>query len=148
LSNSRNHAKRIDTPVVDEVISKLEVGNRIEIYGNIFTARDAVLPVLRTWIEQGQIDRLKVELKGFVIMHAGFSVAGFGPTTSNKAGIEGSISTLAAAGVKIHIGKGALSSHNALRVTPIPIITEHVNRHTRLETLARDCAVRRWHSRS
>jgi fumarate hydratase subunit beta len=42
-------------------------------------------------------------------MHAGFSVAGFGPTTSNKEAIEGSIPALASAGVRIHLGKGSLS---------------------------------------
>jgi fumarate hydratase subunit beta len=113
VSNSLVQAKRIETPVVDEVISELQVGNQIEIFGKIFTGRDAILPIIRGWIEQGQIDKLNVDLRGSVIMHAGFSVAGFGPTTSNKAAIEGSIPALAAAGVKIHLGKGALSPSTA-----------------------------------
>lgn len=101
---------KIRTPVSDDDVRRLQVGNRIEIYGKIFTGRDAVLPILRSWIEGGELDRkLSVSLNGAVIMHAGFSVAGFGPTTSNKEAIERSIPALASAGVKIHIGKGSLS---------------------------------------
>jgi fumarate hydratase subunit beta len=36
------------------------------------------------------------------------SPAGVGPTSSNKAEIEGSIPLLSKAGVKIHLGKGSL----------------------------------------
>jgi fumarate hydratase subunit beta len=41
--------------------------------------------------------------------HTAVSPAGIGPTTSNKVEIEGSIPALSKAGVKIHLGKGALS---------------------------------------
>ena len=47
-------------------------------------------------------------LKGSVIFHTAVSPAGIGPTTSNKVEIEGSIPVLSGAGVKIHLGKGAL----------------------------------------
>jgi fumarate hydratase subunit beta len=100
---------RIETPVTDDVITRLKVGDPIEIYGKIFTGRDAVLPVLRLMIEERKTNEPIAKLKGAVIMHTGFSVAGFGPTTSNKKAIEGSIPALASAGVKIHIGKGSLS---------------------------------------
>jgi fumarate hydratase subunit beta len=99
---------KILTPIRDGVISRLNVGDPIEIFGRIFTGRDAVLPVLKEKIERGEQDDLALKLRGSIIMHAGFSVAGFGPTTSGKESIEGSIETLAKAGVKIHIGKGAL----------------------------------------
>lgn len=100
---------KVKTPVTDEVIKQLNVGDRIEIYGKILTGRDAVLPSLRCMIEEGKASKLILKLDGSVIMHAGFSPAGFGPTTSNKKAIEGSIPALASAGVKIHVGKGSLS---------------------------------------
>jgi fumarate hydratase subunit beta len=42
-------------------------------------------------------------------MHTAVSDAGIAPTTSNKEEIQENIPYLAKAGVKIHIGKGALS---------------------------------------
>jgi fumarate hydratase subunit beta len=104
---------RVDTPVSDDVVRRLNVGDSIEIYGKIFTGRDAVLPLLRSVIEERK-DRLISTLKGSIVMHAGFSVAGFGPTTSNKAAIEGSIPALASAGVKIHVGKGSLGQETVV----------------------------------
>lgn len=100
---------RVFTPITDDVIKCLKVGDKIEIYGEILTGRDAVLPILKTMIQEEKLDNgLIKKLKGGVVMHAGFSIAGFGPTTSNKDAIEGSIPALAKAGVKIHLGKGAL----------------------------------------
>jgi fumarate hydratase subunit beta len=100
---------KVKTPVTDEVARKLRVGEHIEVHGKIFTGRDAVLPTLRCMIEKGMSSKLISKLDGSVIMHAGFSSAGFGPTTSNKKAIEESIASLASVGVKIHIGKGSLS---------------------------------------
>ena len=59
-------------------------------------------------IEEEIVDELTSKLRGSIIMHAGFSVAGFGPTTSGKEAIQGSMQALARAGVKIHLGKGSL----------------------------------------
>lgn len=100
---------KITTPLDDNVVKKLRVADKIEIYGKILTGRDVVLPVLKAMIEQRQENDLIAKLKGSVVMHAGFSVAGFGPTTSNKEAIEESIPALASVGVKIHLGKGSLS---------------------------------------
>ncbi len=99
---------KIETPVNDEILNRLNVGDSIEIYGKIFTGRDAVLPILRRKIEEGKTDELISKLQGAIIMHAGFSVAGFGPTTSGKEAIQESMPALARAGVKIHLGKGSL----------------------------------------
>ena len=44
-------------------------------------------------------------------MHTAVSAAGISPTTSNKEEIEESIPYLAKSGVKIHIGKGALTEN-------------------------------------
>ena len=98
----------ITTPISDEVIKKLNVGDVIHISGYILCGRDAVLPKVLKMIEDGTIGQLGVDLKGQVIFHTAFSTAGLGPTSSNKVEIEGSIEPLSATGVKIHLGKGAL----------------------------------------
>ena len=53
-------------------------------------------------------DVVGVELQGQVIFHTAVSAAGVGPTSSNKLEIESSIAPLSAAGIKLHLGKGAL----------------------------------------
>jgi fumarate hydratase subunit beta len=49
------------------------------------------------------------DLEGAVIMHTAVSPAGISPTTSNKEEIEESIAPLSQKGVRVHLGKGALS---------------------------------------
>jgi len=99
----------IQTPVSNETIANLKPGDTINISGVIYTGRDAVLPRLVKLIEDGKIQELGFNLQGGVIFHTAVSPAGVGPTTSNKVEIEGSIPALSAAGIKIHLGKGALS---------------------------------------
>ncbi|MGZ7070566.1 MAG: fumarate hydratase C-terminal domain-containing protein [Methanobacterium sp.] len=98
--------KSIKVPVNLEVIEDLEVGDRIKISGKIYTGRDAALPKLVKSIKNGK--RL-IDLDGSAIMHTAVSDAGIAPTTSNKEEIQECIPYLARAGVRIHIGKGALS---------------------------------------
>ncbi len=98
--------KSIKVPVSDEVIESLEVGDKIEINGRIYTGRDAALPKLVKSIRNGQ---KLIDIQGSAIMHTAVSDAGIAPTTSNKDEIQECIPYLAKAGVKIHIGKGALS---------------------------------------
>lgn len=97
----------VQTPISDDCISKLKIGDQIEISGVIYTARDAVLPKL-VKLSQESPEKLKIELKGGVIFHTAVSPAGIGPTSSNKLEIEGSIGPLSEKGIKIHLGKGAL----------------------------------------
>jgi fumarate hydratase subunit beta len=104
---------KLKTPIDDYEIRKLKVGDQIEIDGRIYCGRDAVLPKLTGLIENNDLDRVKIDLKGAVIFHTAVSPAGIGPTTSNKVEIEGSISTLSKAGVKIHLGKGFLGQKTA-----------------------------------
>ncbi len=99
----------VTTPVEDEVIHSLKIGDQIEIHGKVYCGRDAVLPKLVKLFLDMRLDRIKVNLKGSVIFHSAVSPAGIGPTTSSKVEIEGSIPALSRAGVKIHLGKGALS---------------------------------------
>lgn len=99
---------QIKTPISEETIRSLQVGDTVEISGYILCGRDAVLPKVLKMIENGTIDELGVDLHGQVIFHTAVSPAGVGPTSSNKLEIESSIAPLSAAGVKVHLGKGEL----------------------------------------
>lgn len=98
----------INTPISDDLIKKLKIYDTIEITGTIYTGRDAVLPKIVKLIEAGKWEEMNIDLKGSVIFHTAVSPAGIGPTSSNKQDIESSIPALSKAGVKIHLGKGAL----------------------------------------
>lgn len=100
-----HNIKQIKTPLTPQKISELFVGDKIELFGTIFTGRDVALPKLVKLIRKG---KNSLDLQGSVFMHTGVSEAGISPTTSNKDEIEESIPYLARAGVKIHIGKGSL----------------------------------------
>jgi len=97
--------KKITTPVSEEEILSLDVGDQISISGIIYTGRDAALPQLVELIIQ---DKLNFNIGGSAIMHTAVSNAGIAPTTSNKEEIESTIPFLSENGVKIHIGKGML----------------------------------------
>ena len=98
--------KHLTTPISDEDLKHLHVGNQISISGTIYTGRDAALPQL---VESIKKDEVPFDLNGSVIMHTAFSEAGIAPTTSSKVEIESTIPFLSENGVKIHIGKGMLS---------------------------------------
>ena len=95
----------LKTPVSDEEISNLNVGDQISISGVMYTGRDAALPQLVELIKK---DKLDFNIQGSAIMHTAVSDAGIAPTTSNKEEIESTIPFLSKHGVKIHIGKGML----------------------------------------
>lgn len=99
--------KEIKTPISDEIVESLAVGDMVLLSGNIYCGRDAVLPRI---ISDAESILLK-ELKGSVIFHTAVSRAGIGPTSSNKLEIESSIIPLAQIGVKIHLGKGKISQN-------------------------------------
>ncbi len=100
--------KEITTPIDDNIVAKLEVGDMIYLSGVIYCGRDAVLPKLVKMSHDGTIGTLDVNLQGSVIFHTAVSTAGVGPTSSNKLEIESSIAPLSEAGVKLHLGKGAI----------------------------------------
>ncbi len=101
---------QLTTPISEEDIDNLQVGDTITISGYILCGRDAVLPKVLKMIEDGTVDSLGVDLHGQVIFHTAVSPAGVGPTSSNKLEIESSIEPLSAAGIKLHLGKGELHS--------------------------------------
>ena len=119
----------ITTPVTEEVVKNLTLGEMIMISGYIYTGRDAVLPKLVRLIESGGLAEAGINLQGAVIFHTAVSPAGVGPTSSNKSDIESSIPALSKAEVKIHLGKGklspktieALNEHNSVYAVVPPV---------------------------
>jgi fumarate hydratase subunit beta len=99
----------INTPIPDETVTQLSIGDMILISGFIYTGRDAVLPKIVSLIQSGKISEYGIQLQGSVIFHTAVSPAGVGPTSSNKYEIESTMPALSVAGVKLHLGKGALS---------------------------------------
>ncbi len=119
----------LTTPISEEAIDGLQVGDTVEISGYILCGRDAVLPKVLKMIEDRTVKDLGVDLRGQVIFHTAVSPAGVGPTSSNKLEIESSIALLSKAGVKLHLGKGelhketieALDKYNAVYAVIPPV---------------------------
>ena len=101
--------KNIKTPIVANELDNVVIGDKVEISGVIYTARDAVITKLRKIINEETLHNLPISLEGAAIFHTAFSVAGFGPTSSNKEEIEGGMGILSKVGVKLHLGKGEIS---------------------------------------
>ncbi|MDD4513878.1 MAG: fumarate hydratase C-terminal domain-containing protein [Eubacteriales bacterium] len=100
----------INTPTSEEAAVQLQTGDMVYITGRIYCGRDAVLPKICKLIEEGKLGETGIDLQGSVIFHTAVSPAGVGPTSSNKLEIEGSFETLSKAGVKMHLGKGAIKA--------------------------------------
>lgn len=100
--------KLLKTPITEEEARSLHVGDKVLLSGKIYCGRDAVLPQICQLIEKEKLKDFNIDLKGSVIFHTAVSQAGVGPTSSNKVEIESSFKTLSKAGVKIHLGKGAI----------------------------------------
>lgn len=119
----------ITTPITDEVIKNLNVGDTVYISGYIFCGRDAVLPKVVKLAEEGRLDEIGIDIQGSVIFHTAVSPAGVGPTSSNKLEIESSIAPLSKHGIKLHLGKGelhketieALDKYNAVYAVIPPV---------------------------
>ena len=136
--------KHLTTPISDEDISELNVGDKITISGIIYTGRDAALPQLVSLIEN---DEVPFDLKGTVIMHTAFSDAGIAPTTSSKVEIESTIADLSSAGVKIHIGKGSLSNESVQALdenNSVFVITPPVAALLTSRVLSKKCVLFEW----
>ena len=99
----------LTTPIQEADIARLQVGDVISISGYIYTGRDAVLPKIVKLIEENKLEEYGIDLQGSIIFHTAVSPAGVGPTSSNKLEIESSFPALSKAGVKLHLGKGAIS---------------------------------------
>lgn len=99
----------LSTPLSEEAISQLNVGDVVSLSGYIYTGRDAVLPKIVKAAEDGTVKELGIDLRGAIIFHTAVSPAGVGPTSSNKVEIECTFEPLSRHGVKMHLGKGAIS---------------------------------------
>lgn len=128
--------KSIYTPITEDVAKSLTVGDSIKISGYIYTGRDSVLPKIVSLAKKDQLSQKDINLQGAVIFHTAVSPAGVGPTSSNKAEIESSMSELAKAGVKVHLGKGVLKretvdllrKYNSVYAVTPPVTALFLNR--------------------
>lgn len=127
----------LTTPISKEDISTLEVGDVISISGDIFAGRDAVLPKIVKHADEGTLSELNIDLDGQVIFHTAVSVAGVGPTSSNKVEIESTFEPLSRCGVKVFLGKGEISKKTVEAITKngavyaiIPPVTALLNSQT------------------
>lgn len=100
--------RTITAPFTDEVLSSLKVADIVNVSGTIFAGRDAVLPKLVKKLEDGTFAETGIDLQGGVIFHTAVSRAGVGPTSSNKAELEGTMPQLTEGGIRMFLGKGEL----------------------------------------
>lgn len=100
--------KKVETPITETAIKELHIGDMVLLSGKIYCGRDAVLPQICKCIQDKTLDTYGINLAGSVIFHTAVSPAGIGPTSSNKLEIESSFPLLSKAGVKLHLGKGAI----------------------------------------
>ena len=105
----KKDAKKIATPLTDEVVESLKAGDNILITGVIYSARDAAHKRLCDLIAKGE--PLPLDIKGQTIYFMGPSPAkpgqvidSAGPTTSGR--MDAYSPTLIAHGLKGMIGKG------------------------------------------
>lgn len=103
---------KLTTPLTDEVVENLRIGQRVSISGKIYTGRDAAHKRLVELIEQGK--ELPFEPKGQLIYYVGPSpakpgkvIGSAGPTTSYR--MDPYAPKLYALGLKATVGKGRRS---------------------------------------
>ena len=99
----------LTTPITKEEAAKLRPGDTVTISGYIYCGRDAVLPrIVEEYRRTGKFSA--ADLEGGVVFHTAVSPAGVGPTSSNKLEIESSMEPLSEAGIRLHLGKGKIST--------------------------------------
>ncbi len=103
--------KTITTPLTDEVVESLKVGDQVLISGTIYTARDAAHKRLVELIDKGE--KLPFDVKGQIIYFVGPTppkpgqvIGSAGPTTSYRMNAYTPI--VIEAGQKGMIGKGEM----------------------------------------
>lgn len=102
----------ITTPLADEIVKSLRIGQQVFINGVIYTGRDAAHKRLVELMEQGK--ELPVDLKGQIIYYVGPAparpgkvIGSAGPTTAGR--MDAYAPLLIEQGLKGMIGKGARS---------------------------------------
>lgn len=101
--------KKINTPMNDEVVENLRIGDSVLISGVVYTARDSAHKRLVETLDRGE--NLPVDFRGQIIYYAGPSpakpgkpIGSIGPTTSYR--MDPYASKLIHLGLKGMIGKG------------------------------------------
>ena len=104
--------KKITTPLSDDIIADLKAGDKVEITGTLYTARDAAHKRLVQMIKDGE--KLPFDIRGQVIYFVGptpakpgMPIGSAGPTTSGR--MDPYSLCLIEHGIKGMIGKGARS---------------------------------------
>lgn len=100
---------RITTPITDEDVDQLKIGDHVRVSGVIYTARDAAHSRMIETLDAG--GQLPIEIKGQLIYYVGPSPArpgrsagAFGPTTSMR--MDPFTPRLLQEGLKACMGKG------------------------------------------
>ncbi len=106
---------KLTTPLTDEIVEQLHAGDRIEITGTIYVARDAAHKRMVESLDRGE--KLPVDVRGQIVYYMGPSptkpgkaIGSAGPTTSGR--MDRYAPRLMAEGLKGMIGKG-------LRAAPV-----------------------------
>ena len=106
---------KLTPPLTDEVIEKLHAGDRMEITGTIYVARDAAHKRMVETLDRGE--KLPLDVHGQIVYYMGPSptkpgkvIGSAGPTTSGR--MDRYAPRLMAEGLKGMIGKG-------LRLPPV-----------------------------
>jgi fumarate hydratase subunit beta len=106
---------RVKTPITDEDICRMKLGDNVFLTGVVHTARDEAHGRILEYLSQGR--KIPFDLNGGVIFHCGpiakkingrWSVVSAGPTTSSRMNrLQPEV--LEKCGVKAVIGKGGMS---------------------------------------
>jgi len=108
----------LHTPVSEEDVRKLEIGDVVYITGTIYTSRDMGHLRIRQALDEEET--LPVDFKGSVIFHAGpvvkkhddkWKLVVIGPTTSIR--MEPYADMIANLGVRVIIGKGGMAERSS-----------------------------------
>lgn len=120
-----NAKKVLKAPLTDEAVAYLVCGDEVEVYGKIYTARDAAHKRMVETLDRGE--PLPIDLKGQILYYVGPSparpgmvIGSAGPTTSLR--MDPYTPRLLELGLKAIIGKGyrsrpvreALVQHRAI----------------------------------
>jgi len=111
---------RLKTPLRDEDVEKLRVGDIVYVSGIVVTARDEAHKKVLETIERGE--KLPIDLKGLVLYHCGpvatrrpdgtWEIRAAGPTTSMRMeSVEAEF--IEKTGIKMVVGKGGMGDRTA-----------------------------------
>jgi len=107
---------RLKTPVSEEEVRKLRVGDIVYLDGILITGRDQVHRRALELAAKGEKDKVPIDLNGMALFHCGpivkkigeeWKIFGFGPTTSARMeSVEADF--IKTFGVRLIIGKGGM----------------------------------------